>query len=118
MLTGSCRKHHPQAEASQKVTEKLHGPPEDKDHITLNRDGFSEYKNFEREPVPGFCAHISAERIITYQDTNENPGFLVTKWDFRLQNGNPVYKNRFSFTKREFWATNGTLGLLFTVYLK
>jgi len=61
---------------------------------------------------------FSAERIITYQDTNENPGFLVTKWDFRLQNGNPVYKNRFSFTKREFWATNGTLGLLFTVYLK
>ena len=103
MLTGSCRKHHPKAEASQKVTEKPHGPPEDK------------YKNFERGSVPGFCAHISAERIITYQDTNENPGFLLTKWDFRLQNGNPVYKNRFSFTKREFWATNGILGLLFTI---
>jgi hypothetical protein len=46
---------------------------------------------------------------------NEKPGFLFTKWDFRLQTGNLVYKTGFSFTNRDSWITNGIFGLLFTV---
>ena len=60
------------------------------------------------------CKFI-AERIITCQCTNENPGNSLTKRDFRLQSGNLVYKMRFSFTKRDSWVTNGTLALHFTV---
>ena len=41
-------------------------------------------------------------------------GNSLTKRDFRLQNGNLVYKMRFSFTKRDSWVTNGTLALHFT----
>ena len=59
------------------------------------------------------CKFI-AERIITCQCTNENPGNSLTKRDFRLQSGNLVYKMRFSFTKRDSWVTNGTLALHFT----
>ena len=45
-------------------------------------------------------------------------GNSLTKRDFRLQNGNLVYKMRFSFTKRDSWVTNGTLALHFTdIYL-
>ena len=43
-------------------------------------------------------------------------GNSLTKRDFRLQNGNLVYKMRFSFTKRDSWVTNGTLALHFTNY--
>ena len=60
------------------------------------------------------CKFI-AERIITCQCTNENPGNSLTKRDFRLQSGNLVYKMRFSFTKRDSWVTNGTLALHFTL---
>ena len=59
------------------------------------------------------CKFI-AERIITCQCTNENPGNSLTKRDFRLQSGNLVYKMRFSFTKRDSCVTNGTLILHFT----
>ena len=64
------------------------------------------------------CKFI-AERIITCQCTNENPGNSLTKRDFRLQSGNLVYKMRFSFTKRDSCVTNGTLVLHFTfsIYL-
>ena len=60
------------------------------------------------------CKFI-AERIITCQCTNENPGNSLTKRDFRLQSGNLVYKMRFSFTKRDSCVTNGTLILHFTI---
>ena len=55
-----------------------------------------------------------ADRIITYQSTNENPGNSFAKRDFRLQRGKRVYKTGFLFTKGDFWVTNGNLGLLFT----
>ena len=58
-----------------------------------------------------------AERIITYLCVNENPGILLTKREFHLQTGNLGYKTGFSFTKRESWTTNGSLGLLFTIYI-
>ena len=61
-----------------------------------------------------FVSKFIAERIITCQCTNENPGNSLTKRDFRLQSGNLVYKMRFSFTKRDSWVTNGTLALHFT----
>ena len=59
-----------------------------------------------------FCTHFSAERIISCQGTDENPGFSFTKRESRLQMGNLVYKTRISFTKWDSWSTNGTLGLL------
>ena len=42
------------------------------------------------------CKFI-AERIITCQCTNENPGNSLTKRDFRLQSGNLVYKMKSQF---------------------
>ena len=36
-----------------------------------------------------------AERIITYPYANENPGILLTKRDFQLQNANLAYKTGF-----------------------
>ena len=60
------------------------------------------------------CKFI-AERIITCQCTNENPGNSLTKRDFRLQSGKLAYKTRFSFTKRDSRVTNGTLALHFTI---
>ena len=45
-----------------------------------------------------------------------NYGFLLTKWDFRLQNGKFVYKVGFSITKWDSWVTNGILMLQFRVY--
>ena len=62
-----------------------------------------------------FVRKFIAERIITCQCTNENPGNSLTKRDFRLQSGNLVYKMRFSFTKRDSCVTNGTLALHFTI---
>ena len=59
------------------------------------------------------CKFI-AERIITCQCTNENPGISLTKREIRLQSGKFAYKTRFSFTKRDSRVTNGTLALHFT----
>ena len=115
MFTGCRRKHHLKAETSQKVTENLLKPPETNYKPIQKRDGFSEYKNFERESISGFCTHFSAERIISCKCTDENPGFSFTKRESRLQMGNLVYKTRISFTKWDSWSTNGTLGLLFTI---
>jgi len=55
-----------------------------------------------------------AERIIPYQCTNENPGILLTKQDFNLQNGNLGYKTGFSFAKRDSCTANGNLDQQFT----
>lgn len=58
---------------------------------------------------------FTAERIIPYPNTNENPGILFTNLDFHLQTGIFGYKTGFLFTKRDSRVTNGNLGLLFTV---
>jgi hypothetical protein len=45
-------------------------------------------------------AHLIGVGSLSYNISgkNEKPGFLFTKWDFRLQTGNLVYKTGFSFT--------------------
>ena len=87
------------------------------DQKKVKRDGFSEYKNFERELILDCHTQDPAVRIITYQGTNENTGNSLAKGEFRLQRGKLTYKTRFSFTKRESWIANGTLGLLFTNFI-
>lgn len=87
------------------------------DQKKVKRDGFSEYKNFERELILDCHTQDPAVRIITYQGTNENTGNSLAKGEFRLQRGKLTYKTGFSFTKRESWIANGTLGLLFTNFI-
>ena len=115
MFTGCRREHHPEAKTSQKVTDKFAEYRQKRTIISdQNRDGFSEYKNFERELISGCRTQIIVERIISYRNGNENPGILLTNRDFHLQTGNLAYKPGLSFTKWESWFTNGILSLLFT----
>lgn len=115
MFTGSRRKHHLKAEASQKVTGKCAqaARKEQVDSISHGMDSpNTKISSGNRSLV--FVHKFSAKRIITCQGTNENTGISLTKREFRLQKGNLAYKTGFSFTKRESCVTNGTLGLLFT----
>ena len=42
-------------------------------------------------------------------------GILLTNRDFHLQTRNFGYKTGLLFTKRDSWAANGILDLLFTI---
>ena len=55
----AAREHHPEAKTSQKVTDKFAEYRQKRTIISdQNRDGFSEYKNFERELISGCCMQI------------------------------------------------------------
>jgi hypothetical protein len=59
MFAGSRREYHPEAKTSQKVTDKFAKSRQRRTTISKqNRDGFSEYKNFERELISGCCTQI------------------------------------------------------------
>lgn len=70
--------------------------------MNVKWDGFSEYKNFERELIPdcrtqkSCCSHYNMSRYKwKYGKYAYKTGFLFAKWDSRLQNRIFIYKVRF-----------------------
>ena len=97
MFTGCRREHHPEAKTSQKVTDKFAEYRQKRTIISdQNRDGFSEYKNCERELISGCCMQIYCW---TYYNIS------MCEW----KSGNLAYKMGLSFTKRESRLQNKIL---------
>lgn len=97
MFIGCRRGHYLKAKTSQKVTDKF-AESRQKKTIKSNksRDGFSEYKNFERELISGCCTQIYCW---TYYNIS------MCEW----KSGNFAYKTGLSFTKRESRLQNRIL---------
>ena len=123
MFTGCRREHHPEAKTSQKITDKFAECRQNNPmKSNQNRDGFSEYKNFERELISGcrtqiYCWTYYNISMCEWKSGNltYKTGFSFTKWKSRLQNRILNYKKRFLDYKRDsrlaIYPASGKLGV-------
>ena len=123
MLTGYRREHHLKAQTSQKVTDKFAKRRQNRTTLSdQNRDGFSEYKNFERELITGCCRQIYSWTYYIISkwkwksgNLGYKPGVSFTNWEFRLQNRTFIYKVGVLGYKGD---SRLAIYLLFTVFYK
>ena len=106
MFTGCRREYHPEAQTSQKVTNKFaKEPPEKNNHIQLKQGWILRIQKF-REGIDLWllCANLLLNvlyHIYVRMKIRES----------RLQNGSFIYKMGISLTKQDFKLQKETLGL-------
>ena len=106
MFTGCRREYHPEAQTSQKVTNKFaKEPPEKNRHIQPKQGWILRIQKF-REGIDLWLLYANLLLNVLY-----HIDVRMKIRESRLQNGTFIYKTGISLTKQDFKLQKETLGL-------
>lgn len=106
MFTGCLREHHPEAQTSQKITDKFAKvPPEKNRHIQLKQGWILRIQKF-REGIDLWLLYANLLLNVLY-----HIDVRMKIRESRLQNGTFIYKTGISLTKQDFKLQKEILGL-------